>query len=104
MHASHAKKKKKKEGEHGDLTGTHGRDAHQEPECTEDVHYDRVEPKHRGRGDQVDGARQWKRESWRKQQTEKKSTVVWRKQEGEWCKGVPCCHSEEADAQRQNPS
>jgi hypothetical protein len=37
---SHAKKKKKKkEDGHGDPTGTHGRDAHQEPECKEGVHY-----------------------------------------------------------------
>jgi hypothetical protein len=39
-HASHAKKKKRKKGEHGDPTGTHGRDAHQKPECKEAVYYD----------------------------------------------------------------
>jgi hypothetical protein len=39
-HASHAKRRKKKEVEHDDPTGTHGRDAHQTTECKEDGHCD----------------------------------------------------------------
>ena len=67
-------------------------------------YYGGAEPKRRGRGDQASGARWWKKASWQKQQTEKKSKAEQWKQEAEECKGAPSCHIGVADAGKPNPS
>ena len=64
----------------------------------EDLHYDTVEPKRRGRDAQAGGAKSWKTKWWQVLLTEMKSAMKKRKQEGEECKGAHGCHIGAVDA------